>query len=305
MSAETAQTWERMLGRIRRLSATPTVMAALIQALSDPSTTAAQAAEIIASDPALTTKLLQVANSAQYGFAARVSTPSRAVALLGFGEVRALCYALAVASIMPGGRDVPGFAHKEFWRHSLATGLCARSLARRAEIADPEEAFVSGLLHDVAKLAFQQYANVQFAKVVGEALAEGCELRRVERRVLGVDHSRLGRWLADKWSLPAPIVAAIGRHHDPIPGAAYFGAIAVAHAGNAIALMGSYGGSGDPVVPEIHPSVRESLRLRSKDLDLLGQELSADMSRSEELLRALVGPNRGSSRSAGAGRAGT
>jgi putative nucleotidyltransferase with HDIG domain len=287
MSLELAQTWERMLDRVSRLSATPTVMAALMHALADPSTTATRAAEVIASDPALTSKLLRVANSARYGFAARVATPSRAVALLGFSEVRSLCYALAASALMPGGRDIAGFTLRDFWRHSLATGICGRSLARRAGLADPEEAFVAGLLHDVAKLAFQEYAHAQFAFVISRAAASGQELPPLEQQALGVDHARLGRWLAERWLLPPPIVAAIGRHHGPIPGAAHFEAIAVAHAANFVALAGRFGASGDSAKPTLAPAVSDALRLCPEDLDPLCQQVASELARSEELLQTL------------------
>jgi len=288
MSDCTPEAWQRTIAEIKNLSATPVVLAALMHTLSDPRSSAKDVAEIIAADPGLTTKLLRVANSAYYGAKGEVSTPSRAVALIGYSEVRAVCCVMAVAAMLPSGKPLPHFDRGEFWKHSLAAGLAARLLAERAGITDPELAFVSGLLHDMGKLVFQQHANAQFSRALTEAHERHLELRKAEGIHLGVDHARLGRWIAQHWQLPAPIACAIGRHHDPLPGAQEFPATAVAHAGNVVALVCGHGSSGEPSVPTMDDAVRQALRLHNKDQGFLQQELSAQMARSEELVRVLV-----------------
>lgn len=290
MSEHTPEAWQRTLDRVKNLSAAPAVLAALMQTLSDPRSSAGDVAEIVAADPALTGKLLRVANSAYYGAKGEVATPSRAVALIGYSEVRAVCCVIAAAAMLPMGRPLRHFDRADFWKHSLATGTAAKMLAARAKAVDPELAFVSGLLHDMGKLVFQQYANQQFAEALDQAQDTETPLRQTERTFLGLDHARLGRWVAQHWQLPDSIVAAVGRHHDPMPAAKHFGMIAAAHAGNVVAHLGAHGASGEARPQEMEDCVRDALHLSSQDLGPLGQELTAEMDRSAEIIGALVGP---------------
>ena len=113
------------------------------------------------------------------------------------------------------GLDRPGF-----WRHSLAVAVVAERLARQAPrlSIEPETAFVAGLLHDLGKLALDHVLPQAYAQVVELARTHRGDLAAWEIRVLGVDHHRAGRRLAEHWGLPAPIAQAMALHRAPASG---------------------------------------------------------------------------------------
>ena len=151
---------------------------------------------------------------------ARVSDPLEAVVRLGFQATRNLAIGLSVTQLFDAENQSRGFDRKEFWVHSLATGLLAQGLAGHTQGMDPQEAFVSGILHDLGKMVLDEHYSEAFHKVLDHASSEGQSLAEAETAVLGVQHAALGRELLLRWSLPQGVVDAVAWHHDPYkPGA--------------------------------------------------------------------------------------
>ena len=134
-------------------------------ALQDPNASLAEAADVIACDPAMTARLLRIANSAFFGFAAPVQTVARAVNLLGTEQVHDLLLATSVSSVFAGvSRELVDM--EVFWRRGVLCGVAARLLAARCNVLDSERLFVEGLLHDIGHLVLYR----QLPAEAGEAL---------------------------------------------------------------------------------------------------------------------------------------
>lgn len=166
-------------------------------------------ANVIASDQALTSKMLRLANSAYYGFARRITTMRDAVVLLGFREVRAATLASCVIDAMPPSNHI---AYERFWQYSLSIGMLAEVLAR-AERQQPDEAFTAGVVHNIGRLALDQHRPAMFGEALAYAGQHSVSLEEAERAVLGFTDAELGAALGRQWDFPAPLVAAI-EHHD-------------------------------------------------------------------------------------------
>ena len=162
----------------------------------------------IASDPALTARMLKLANSAYYGFPRRISTVRDAVVLLGFRAVRSTTLATCLIDAMPGGGVLDEIV---FWRFSVSVGTLAELLAR-AEGAPPDEAFTAGVLHNIGRLALDQRLPDGLEHAVRHAQQHGLTLPDAERDVLGYTDAQLGALLCERWALPAPLVAAVAGH---------------------------------------------------------------------------------------------
>jgi putative nucleotidyltransferase with HDIG domain len=203
----------QVVQRLRDLPALPSIVLDLISSFGREDVDVATLAEKMSRDQAMAAKILRLANSSFYGLPARVKTVRQAIVVLGFDSARAMAVAGNVIDRFGGGArhhvDVA-----RFWRHSIATALCARSLARHAGL-DQDAAFIGGLLHDIGRLVLAISLPEQYARVAAECERDNISLSAAELRVLGVDHERAGQLLAEAWKFPPAIQRAIGQHHAP------------------------------------------------------------------------------------------
>jgi HD-like signal output (HDOD) protein len=208
---------EQVFERVEDLPTLPSVVLELERALRNDETGAEDVARIMAEDPSLTATVLRVANSAFYGSAAGATTSvANAVARLGFREVSRLCTSLAVIRTFEGVGE--HLAHRDFWKHSLVAGIATRVLKRCSGEANPfseDEAYVSGLLHDVGTLVLDQYFPDVFLQI--QALAEEKCMPRADAEtfILKIDHGGIGALLLERWNLPESIIQAVSWHHGP------------------------------------------------------------------------------------------
>ncbi|MFN2309336.1 MAG: HDOD domain-containing protein [Gammaproteobacteria bacterium] len=196
-----------------QLLSLPEVCLRIQQLAMDPRADMNEFAHLVSQDPALTTRLLKLVNSAYYGFPGRVDTVSRAVNLVGISELRNLTLAMAAMEVF-GGLENERFDMLEFWRHSVYCALVARFLATRARVLHAERLFIAGLLHDVGRLLIfsllpEQSASIQQRVAAGEAV---CAAEQAE---LGFDHAAVGGELLGLWQLPKALCQAVAFHHCP------------------------------------------------------------------------------------------
>ncbi|WP_158089270.1 sensor domain-containing diguanylate cyclase [Magnetofaba australis] len=123
--------------------------------------------------------------------------------------IEALLYEITV-------NDIPGGFHQglKHWRHALATAVAAQTLAERTGLADPREAWMSGLLHDIGKTPL--YIGLGADAVMIEQIAQATpwEVDEAERLLGGVSHGALSAFMADQWGFPAHVVDAIADRHE-------------------------------------------------------------------------------------------
>lgn len=265
---------------IRDLPALPAIVLELIRTFGQEDVDIDTLAAKIARDQALAARTLRLANSSFYGLPSRVTTIGQAIVVLGFDAVRTLVAGSGIIGTLSAGGaqiDVAGF-----WRHSMATAVCARSLARHTGL-NPENAFIAGLLHDIGRLVLA----TRFASGYGEVRAwrergDGW-LLEAEQAVLGIDHQQVGLMLAESWKFPLPIRRAIGNHHRPE--AEDFGGLAsVVHAANAIVHALDLAGEPDALVPPVMDAAWDSLRLDGAVLRAVFRDTCAEYEAASAML---------------------
>lgn len=179
----------------------------------DPHSTAGEMGAVIAQDPALTARLLQLVNSAYFGFPAKVETVTRAVSLVGLRQLRTL--ALAVSAVELFDRVPPEHVSMvSFWSHSIYCGLLSRELAGACRVLHGERLFVAGLLHDIGRLMIYSHRPSEAERIHRHVDQSGVDLSTAERHVLGYDHAELGGVLLQSWQLPESLQSAVAWHHD-------------------------------------------------------------------------------------------
>ncbi|MBC8055770.1 MAG: HDOD domain-containing protein [Rhizobiales bacterium] len=204
---------EAVAASVRDLPALPAVVMELIQSLGQSDISAEQLADKISHDQALAAKTLRLANSSFYGMSRQVTSIAEATAILGLRTLRSV----ATAAGLAGAFSAKAFTEldfKAFWRHSIGTALCARSLARTQRL-DEDTAFVVGLLHDIGRLALASNFPVAFAEALAHQHTHDCPAFEAEQAVLGTDHTVVGGLIAEHWRFTPGIVEAIVQHHRP------------------------------------------------------------------------------------------
>jgi len=196
--------------RVRDLPPLPMVVHKLVATLGDERSCADDVMRVLSSDQALAGKVLKLVNSSFYGMSGQISTPSRAVVILGFAAIRNLAVGLNVAKFMS---DVGADERTAlYWDHSITAAAACRELAQRTGYPDPEEAFIAGLLHDIGQMVLEIVAPEAFTAVMAGP-PEGMLAR--EDALIGIGHARAGQILLKHWRLPKPLCDAVRFHHAP------------------------------------------------------------------------------------------
>jgi len=198
------------------LPSVPDLYLQILDAIQSPNASVQRIAEIASRDPALSAKLLQLSNSAFFGFSHEVYSVTEAVQILGAGTIQSLALAVPLFTAFDP-QKCPSFPLEQVWDHSAETGVLARKLAS-SHFGDSrlgEQAFAAGLLHDVGKIILADGLPDQYTAILSDARAQAKPLFEMERKALRVTHADLGAYLLALWSLPFPLVEAVAYHHEP------------------------------------------------------------------------------------------
>jgi putative nucleotidyltransferase with HDIG domain len=239
---------EQLIQGVQDLPSLPAVVMELLSNIEQEDIDISVLAKKVSYDQALTAKTLRLANSSSFGLQVKVATIQQAITFLGFQTTRNLITAAAVTGCFPNGR-CPGFNDKAFWRHSIATAACSRSLARRLRF-NQDVAFTAGLLHDIGRLVLVSGHPQAYGEVLAWRAAHDGEWLDAERAVLGVDHVDAGVALAVHWNFSDTMRQAIAWHHAPETAGAGFLA-AIVHVANAVVHALDLAGEEDELAPAL------------------------------------------------------
>lgn len=226
-----------LVNDIQGLVSLPEVALKISAMVDDPNTSVDDVGKLISQDPALTIRVLAIANSPFYGFSAEISTISRAVTVLGTKQVTDVVLSTATTNAFKG-ISIDLISVDDFWYHSLYCGLLAQELSSKHNPPLRDSMFVAGLLHDIGHLVMlnkipDKLQDALLRTVQGESLPLYIE----EQQVIGFDHAQVGAELAKVWNLPAYIVECIEFHHEPQKAKEFKLEVALIHIANAVASM--------------------------------------------------------------------
>jgi len=234
------QKLRRLAGQMRTLPTFPTLYLEIVREIESQKSSIQSIAEIVAQDPGITAKVLQLANSAALGLPQNVRDPVEAVQQLGLTTVRSLVLSAQVYSSFAPGR-LKSFSAGALWAHLMKCGGLARTIMRleHADHAETEDAFAAGMLHDMGKLMLADALPDEFANALALASAENIPLAQAEMEIFGATHAGLAAYLLGQWGLPAAMVEAVAFHHSPEKSdLKEFSALTAVHVANALANEG-------------------------------------------------------------------
>lgn len=210
-------TLDELLASNEALPSIPKVIALLLNELDQPEPDLRKISQLINTDPVLATRLLRLANSAQFQFANRISSVSEALALMGLAQVRTLAIAAAVAGAFSA---IPGVDMNQFWRYSLNAAKLARALAGMVRQNQPA-AFTAGLIHAIGELVM--HLGLLDELLVLNQKVPPLSLKRAsaECKLLGYCYANVGAGFARNWQFPQPIVDALEHQCAPFDNDVY------------------------------------------------------------------------------------
>ena len=251
-------TIDEVIENVRDLPSLPAIVMEIMHTMGQADVDIKAIAGKLQLDQALTAKTLRLANSSFYGMQRKVTTIQQAISILGFHSVRSLITASAVTGSFAASQ-VKNFDFQAFWRHSIASAVCAKALAKYCR-ASQEYAFMAGLLHDIGRLVLVTRFPAQYEAVIAHRASRDCQMFEAEREILGIDHASAGFALAEHWKFPEAIQRAVSGHHEPA-GAQVDPLAAIVHASDAIVHALDLSGQEDDLVPPLSVAAWNSLEI--------------------------------------------
>jgi len=203
---------EYLTEKASKLFTLPSIVFQLQELLYNQRSTSDEIGELISLDPALTARILRLANSSFYNFPSQIDTVSRAVTIVGTNEIYNLALATAAVNTFRGVNseiiDMP-----KFWRHSIFTALFSRNLLTQIGIRSSESLFVSGLLHNIGLLVLLEQTPEKVNAL--ETVAKDAPIWEKEKKILGFNLSEVSAELMKSWNLPELLINPVQYQHQP------------------------------------------------------------------------------------------
>ncbi|MEO8858377.1 MAG: HDOD domain-containing protein [Burkholderiaceae bacterium] len=193
------------------LPSIPRVMALLLSELERDEPDLRKINLFISTDPALTTRLMQLSNSGFFQLSQRINSVSESLAVVGLGHVRTMALASATAASL---KAVPGINLQQYWSYSLNVAKVSRSLAG-VVLQNQQAAFTAGLIHQLGELTMRIAMPEQVTALDREVPPMDARRGKLERKVLGYNYADVAAGLARKWLFPQPIVEALEYQDAP------------------------------------------------------------------------------------------
>jgi putative nucleotidyltransferase with HDIG domain len=280
----TARQVELFIRQLDSLSTLPEVATAFLTTVAGKKLDRSAIIGIIEADAALTARVFALAYDESVSFTNDKPSVKEAVAKLPVDLVRELILSLRIfhPSNCPSTEADNSLPIKELALHSIAVACAAKDIARIA--LDPQDrsiAFSAALLHDIGKLAIAELMPKSFEKIAADALELNLSYQAAEQKNLGIDHTIIGKRLAEKWHLPKDLVMAIWLHHsdtEAISGNLTAGKIAqVVALADTIANESGIGFSGNCDNQPATPEILQSLNITSKQVEMIKHNLAKEV----------------------------
>jgi putative nucleotidyltransferase with HDIG domain len=277
---------QRLVASIKDLVTLPDVAMRIARMVNDPNSSAADIGREVSKDPALTARLLRIANSPALGQNGKVATISRAITLLGVRQVRDLTVGLTAVRTFDGiGNELVTMA--SFWRHSVLCAVAATQIAERRKGSRDDSPFIAGLLHDIGQLVLYSRAPelARRALLMSVDDPDDMGLYVCEREVMGFDHAAVGVALARNWGLPLALQECIEFHHEPERAPSHPLEAATIHVANSVAVLAEIGSTDLTDAPRISDA---ALRATKLDAASLTEIIAKTREAAEDVLQAVL-----------------
>lgn len=173
----------------------------------------AELAAIIKSDPALTARILKLANSSFYSLPEPITSPAQAISVIGTQALKNIALSFVIFDTIEVTQQ-GSFDLNLFWRRAITAAVAAETVAE--QVGFPcRDAFVTALLQDFGVLVLFLSCGPAYTEVFDARRISGRDLLEEEEERLGFTHAEVGYRILTSWNLPSSICEPIRSHHSP------------------------------------------------------------------------------------------
>ena len=205
---------ELLIDKQIELPSPPAIAVRILNAVQEGDSSLFDLERIISADPALTGKLLKLANSAFYSLPQKVSNISRALSILGTNVIKNIALSFVITNELRGDKS-SFFDFDYFWRRSVTTAVSAELICTLLQKQN-DDIFVTALLQDIGILTMYMSRGKEYANILNTCQENGgtC-LSEMERNKYQFDHQQLGHILLESWNIPQSVTIPMYYHHEP------------------------------------------------------------------------------------------
>lgn len=205
-----------ILSNISSLPVMPSSYQQVIELLMEPGVSTRQIGRAISLDLGMSTKILQVVNSAFYGLRNKIVDPVHAAAYLGLKTVEGLLLSDGIFSKMSNEKII-SFGVKGLQEHCIRVGALTRKICSSMNMSDEEVdiANMAGIMHDAGKIIMISEFAQQLQEAIKQSRMTQQPLWQVEQDIIGLTHAEMGGCLLELWGLPDVIIECAAYHHTP------------------------------------------------------------------------------------------
>ena len=206
---------EKILGEIEGIPTFPENILTLQRLCTDPESSIDEISRRISADPALTTDIIKLSNSAGFVPGKRIETVPAAIMTIGLKNVNAILLASSARRILNERYST----FEQIWNHCNKTAFYARNIALKYRMPDVVEyAYIAGLLHDLGKIILLA-TDINLTRKIAEIIQDrkvAPSSTVIEEISIGLSHSAIGAMVAERWNFPVYLIEAIRDHHAPL-----------------------------------------------------------------------------------------
>ena len=204
----------RLISAQINLPSPPVIAAKILKTIQNAESSLTDLEKIIAADPALTSKLLRIANSAFYALPSEIGNVNRALSILGTNVIKNIALSFVIASDLRDKTE-SSVNFDYFWRRSV-TAAVAAELVMELLHEKNEDIFVTALLQDIGVLIMYLSKGQEYIAALEQCIINGeHNLIELEQKMYQFDHQQLTWTLLKTWGIPLSIVEPVRYHHHP------------------------------------------------------------------------------------------
>lgn len=244
------------MARSENLPVLPQAVSEIMRLADDPNANQRHLEKAFEQDPAITAKILKVANSSYYG-GNSAPTIGRAISFLGMSAIRSLVIGISFQQMTGNKSESKHFNKLQYWQHSTATAIACRVIGKLRLPVKSEELYCTGMMHDIGLLIFERFMPKELDAAIELSLKTGIPLCDAETNIVGYDHTEVGGLLAEKWHLNDLMRNGIRYHREPNKDGQYYESTKLVNLGEKVAVMCGYAGPGVTKVPDVAQFARD------------------------------------------------
>ncbi|MCP5206187.1 MAG: HDOD domain-containing protein [Hahellaceae bacterium] len=215
MADQPASVFEEL--RVSKLPTLPHLLVEMLHKCQSETANFQAISSVISKDAAISSRVIALANSSFYARGSRVSSLDRALMVLGTETIKTIVITASVQQFFSSFNTAHTYFLKQFWRHNLTCALLCRQFALLTSYPHPEEAYLTGLLHNIGELVLDSNYPDEFLQVlVQREEQQGLASIEYENEVFLTNHCDVGAWLVSQWHLGQFTADALKFHHAPL-----------------------------------------------------------------------------------------